>query len=113
MPTKMISKNEWAEYFNNVSKTIGAKNIGIEISGLRLGDQVEISCLPLIGLTYDYKNDLLEVATESIDHMIRKPKEIHAEYTLDGLHSIEVVDADNNHQIIKFSEPLKLPIAHA
>ena len=110
MPIKELDKSEWSKYFDGVSKTIGPINVEIEIAGLLLGSQVEVSSLPLTGLTYDTKNDLLEVATESVDHLIHHPKEIHADYGMDGLHSVEVIDADNNHQIIKFVEPVALPV---
>ncbi len=109
MPITKLDNSEWSEYFDRVSKTIGSKNVEIEIAGLSLGDQIEVSSLPLIGLTYDAKNDLLEVVTESVDHIIRLPKIIHTDYGTDGLHSVEVIDADNNHQIIKFTEPVALP----
>ena len=106
---KKLDNSEWSEYFDKVSKTIGSKNVEIEIAGLSLGDQIEVTSMPLNGLTYDSKNDLLEVVTESVDHIIKHPKVIHTDYSADGLHSVEVIDADNNHQIIKFTEPVALP----
>lgn len=109
MPITKLNSSEWSKYFDDVSKNIGSKNIEIEIAGLSFGNQVEVSSLPLTGLTYDAKNDLLEVATENIDHLIYHPKEIHTDYGIDGLHSVEVVDADNNHQVIKFTDPITLP----
>ena len=108
MPIKKLDKSAWSKYFDGVSKTIGSKNVEIKIAGLLLGNQVEVTSLPLTGLTYDAKNDLLEVATDSVDHLIYHPKEIHTDYSIDGLHSVNVIDADDNHQIIKFIEPVKL-----
>lgn len=108
MAITKLDSSEWTKYFDSVSKNIGSKNIEIDIAGLSFGSQVEVSSLPLTGLTYDAKNDLLEVATETVDHLILHPKEIHTDYGIDGLHSVEVVDADNNHQVIKFIEPVAL-----
>jgi hypothetical protein len=113
MPIKKLSKSEWSKYFDNMAKTIGSKNIEIDVAGLLFGNQVEVSSLPLNGITYDPKNDILEIATESVDHLIRHPKEIHTDYGIDGLHSIEVIDGDNNHQIIKFTEAIKIATTHA
>ena len=112
MAIKKLNKDEWSKYFDNISKTIGSKNVEIRVTGLVFGSQIEAMSLPLNGLTYDAKNDLLQVSTDNVDHLIRHPKNIHADYGIDGLHSIEVIDSDNNHQIIKFTEIISLASAN-
>jgi hypothetical protein len=70
---------------------------------------VEAEWLPLLGLVYDPKDDLVEVALDGIDHMIPKPREIYVDEGLGGLMSIEIVDAEDTKQIIKLRDPLMLP----
>jgi Family of unknown function (DUF5335) len=65
--------------------------------------------LPLLGLAYDPKDDLFEVALDGVDHMIPKPREIYLDDDVGGLISIEVVDAEGTRQIIKLRDPLMLP----
>ena len=113
MAIKKLNKDEWSKYFDTISKTIGSKNVEIRVTGLAFGNQIEALSLPLNGLTYDAKNDLLQVSTDTVDHLIRHPKNIHADYGIDGLHSIEVIDSDNNHQIIKFTEVINLALENA
>ena len=79
-----------------------------EVASLSLGDQVEAEWLPLHGITYDPNDDLVEVALEGLDHMIRKPREIYLEDWTRGLMTIEVVDADGTKQVVKLREPLML-----
>jgi hypothetical protein len=38
------------------------------ICGLALGDQIAANWLPLLGITYEPKDDLLEIALEGLDH---------------------------------------------
>ena len=109
MTTEKLDNTRWQSYFDSASESLVGKNVEIEVAGLGVGDQIEAEWLPLTGLTYDPKNDLFEVATNALDHLIRQPKEVWIDYSNDGLHSIEVIDTDNNHQIIKFKPPLALP----
>jgi hypothetical protein len=53
-------------------------------------------------------DDLVEVALERLDHMIRKPREIYLEDWIRGLTTIEIVDADRTKQVVKLREPLML-----
>ena len=38
----------------------------IEVASLDLGDQIEAEWLPLLGITYDDKDDVLEIALEEL-----------------------------------------------
>jgi hypothetical protein len=60
-------------------------------------------------LTYDPKDDVLDVALEGLDHLIPKPREIYVEDGGVGLASLAVVDADGARQIIKLRDPMALP----
>lgn len=108
MGTRKLEKAQWHPFFDNLSKTLTGRQAEIEAASLRLGDQVEADWLPLLGLVYDQKDDLVEAALEGIDHLIRKPREIYVEETDELVTSIEVVDADGVKQIIKLKEPLML-----
>jgi hypothetical protein len=85
------------------------KQAEIEVASLRLGDQVEAEWLPLLGITYDPNDDVVEVALEGLDHLIPKPLEIYVEDGVEGIAALEVVDGDDEKQIIKLRDPLMLP----
>jgi hypothetical protein len=109
MAIRKLEKSEWRAFLDGLSKLLEGKRAEIEVASLKLGDEIEAEWLPLLGLTYDPKDDLFEVALEGIDHMIPKPREIYADDNVGGLMSIEVVDADGARQIIKLRDPLMLP----
>jgi len=81
----------------------------IEATSPALGDQVQASWLPLLGLVYDPKDDVVEVALDGLDHLIRSPRDIYVEEGNGLLASVEIIDADGVQQILKLKEPLMLP----
>jgi hypothetical protein len=70
---------------------------------------VQAKWLPLIGVTYDPKDDIVEVALEGLDHMIHRPREIYVEDSAGTFTSIEIADADGVKQIVRFKDQLLLP----
>jgi Family of unknown function (DUF5335) len=109
MTMRKLGKPEWRPFLDFVSKLLEAKEAEIEVSSLDLGDQLQAEWLPLIGITYDPKDDIVEVALEGLDHMIHRPREIYLEDGGATLGSIEIVDADGVKQIIKLKDRLLLP----
>jgi hypothetical protein len=111
MTTRKINKKEWKPFFETISRVIGAKQAEIEVLSLDLGDQIEADWLPLVGVTYDPKDDILDVALDGLDHLIPKPQEIYVEGSGTNLEAVAVVDADGKRQIVKFRDPIALPPA--
>jgi hypothetical protein len=109
MTIRKLDKKEWAAYFNRVSKELEDAEAEIEVMSLALGDQIEAEWLPLFGIIYDPKDDLVEVAVENIDHMINKPREINVDEQGGMLVNVEIIDADGVRQIVKLREKLLLP----
>lgn len=109
MTTRKLEKPEWRPFLDNLSKLLEAEEAEIEVASLSLGEQVEAEWLPLIGITYDPKDDLVEVALEGLDHMISRPREIYLQNGAGTLTSIEIVGGDGVKQIVKFKDKLLLP----
>lgn len=109
MTLTQLAKAQWQPYFDHVSKALGAKLVQVEVNGLRLGSQVQIEWLPLVGISYDPKDDILAVAVEGIEHNIRHPKQIHVEQDVESLYRIQAVDAEGEHHILRLKDPLSLP----
>jgi len=109
MGTRKLETASWQVYFDALSKKLHGESAEIEIAALSLGDQIQVEWLPLMGITYDPKSDVLEVLLEGLDHLIHKPREIFADEGPDGLHSLLVIDADGLRQIVRLRAPLLLP----
>lgn len=109
MALTQLAKSRWQEYFDRVSKALGAKLVEVEVTGLGLGDQVQVEWLPLLGLSYDPKDDMAVISAEGIEHRIAHPSRVHIDQDELDLRSIEIVDADGEHHILILKEPLALP----
>jgi hypothetical protein len=73
----------------------------IEVASLELGDQIEAQYLPIAGIFYDHKDDLVGVTLEGLDHMIRHPQSIYVEESGDGVAAIAVIDGDGTNHLRK------------
>ena len=76
MSSRSIPRNEWGTFFDVVSKGLTGKRVEVEAASLELGDQIVAEWLPLLGITYDAKDDLIDVALGQemqLDHLIRQP----------------------------------------
>ncbi len=109
MTSRKVDKAQWRPFLERATKVLEGKQVEIEVASLALGDQVQAEWMPLLGLAYDAKDDIIEIALEGLDHMIRKPRELYVEDGTAGIVSLEIVDAEDVAQIVKFREPLMLP----
>jgi hypothetical protein len=98
MTARKLAKAEWQAYFDRTSTAIEGKRAEIEVASFALGDQVEAGWIPIFGIVYDPKSDIVEIASEELDHMIHKRREIAVEDGPGGLESIEVVDDEGTAQ---------------
>jgi hypothetical protein len=109
-----IPPAEWRGYFDRLSKELLlGKRAEVEVASLDIGDQIVAEWLPMIGITYDSRDDLLDVALEGTNHLIRHPREIVVEEGPTGVTSVAVVDADGARQLVRFKDPLMLPPGQA
>lgn len=109
MTIRKLEKAQWRPFLDAISKLLEAKEAEIEVASLRLGDQVQATWLPLLGITYDPKDDIVEVALDGLDHIIRNPREIYFDNGAGELTTLEIVDADGVKQIVKLRDRLMLP----
>jgi Family of unknown function (DUF5335) len=109
MAIRKLEKAEWRSFFDRITKGLVGKHAEIEVASLELGSQVEAEWLPLLGIAYDPKDDVIEIALDGLDHLIAKPRELHVDEGPVGLTSLRVVGRDGASQIVKLRDPLMLP----
>jgi hypothetical protein len=110
---EMVPRDAWRPFFDRMSGVLLGKWAEIAVASMDLGQQITAEWVPLIGITYDSQDDLLDVALDRSNHLIRHPREIVVEQTATGLASVAVVDADGARQVVRFKDPIKLPPAPA
>ena len=104
-----VPSSEWTRFFDRMSNALLGKWAEVNVASLDLGDQIIAEWIPVLGITYDAKDDLLDVALDRASHLIRHPREIVVEETPAGLSSVAVVDEDGMRHIVRLKEPLMLP----
>jgi hypothetical protein len=82
---RTVPQSEWRPFFDRMSESLIGKRAEIEMASLDLGDQIVAEWVPLIGITYDARDDALDVVLDRGSHPIRRPREILVEEAPDGI----------------------------
>lgn len=105
MAITQLARDDWSTYFDDLSKRFADDDrpeyAEIRVLSMEDGAQPETSWLPLNGLTYDRKGDLLEVFVEGMDHLVYHPQEIYVDEDAGELSSLEIVRTDGTKEIIE------------
>jgi uncharacterized protein DUF5335 len=109
--SRKIDRAGWQVYFERMSRVMAkdGKQAELEVESLDLGDQLAAEWVALDGITYDHKDDLIEMVLGDLDHLIRQPREIWVDEVGPSLASMEVVDREGARHILKLRTPLMLP----
>lgn len=106
MAIRKLPKKDWSVFFDQYSKRELMHDNGHYadlqlLSGLS-GSVKETDWVKLQGLTYDAKNDLLEVLLENLDHMITHPDQIFVDENSHGdILSMEIIEKDGTKHILE------------
>jgi hypothetical protein len=106
-----IEKSKWAAYCERVSEALQGP-AEIEVVSLDLGNQVEADWLPLIGISYDPKDDIIDIALQGVGHIIRHPRELRADGEFAELSALEITDKDGVQHLVRLKDILALPAPH-
>jgi hypothetical protein len=109
--SRTIPKAEWRTFFDGLSAEVIGKRAEIEAASLDIGDQIVAEWLPLHGITYDSRDDRIDIALAGLNHVILHPQQILIEEDESGVEIIAAVSADGTQQVVRLKEPLMLPAA--
>jgi hypothetical protein len=109
---RKLERSDWGWFCIHTSRVFLGKQADIEVGSLQLGFQIEARRLPLIGMSYDPKSDVLTLLVGDLSHMIRAPRELYVDEEPLGLIAFQIVDAEGVRQIVTLREPLMLPVLH-
>ena len=113
MTIRKLERSDWGWYCIRASRVFIGKQADIEVSSLDVGIQTEARRLPLIGMSYDPKSDVLTLLVGDLSHLIHAPRELYVDDEPLGLIAFQIVDADGVRLIVTLREPLMLPLARA
>ena len=109
MTTRKLDPSEWRRYFDEVAKHLPTMRVGISILGDDIGAQHESENSALIGISFDPKAQMFEVAMANMSHRVHDPKEIYVREEGGQLSSVEVIVQDGTKQIIELAPLTSLP----
>ena len=107
--TSQLHKAEWQHYFDRIARGLSGKRAEIDVTSLALGSQVAAEWLPLLGISYEPRFDMLSVMLEGLNHLIRRPVAVYVEVDYGQLVSMAVMDHEQVRHIVKLRAPLNLP----
>ncbi len=105
-----LDKHEWGPFLDRLSKLFSSSDPRLQRVSLFVVRRA-VSSAPIIGVTYDRKDDEVDVAFETIDHLVHKPVGIVVDESLDGLKMLEVIDAEGTRHVLEPAVSLPLPDA--
>lgn len=108
---RTLPRPQWKSFFDSVSHELTGKASDLEVASLELGDQRIAESVPLIGITYEPNDDVLDISLGALDHLVEHPKEIFVNEGANGIETIAVLAADGVRQILTLREPLRLSAA--
>jgi len=108
---RSLPRESWTRFFDLMSKSLVGRSAEIEVSALDLGDQILAEWVPMLGITYEPRGDVLVVALDRLNHQILHPRDILVQEVSSGIDSVAIVDADGGKEIVRLKSPLMLPAA--
>lgn len=113
MPGEMIAKDRWRAFCDRLSQQLEGAHAEIEVAGLGIGDQVQAEWVPLLGVTYDPKDDIFAIAVEGLVHVVPWPESLHVQFDGTLVSGLAVVTRSGDSHIVRLRKPLALPAPEA
>jgi len=102
---KLIPREQWTAYFDAFSKRFlrdgTPESATVEILSRELGAQEAMHNIRVLGVSYDHRDQVLDIALEDVDHLVLRPTEIWTVEQPNGFVSeIAVTREDGTQEII-------------
>lgn len=103
-----VDKSEWPGFFAALSRVAEAQRVQIEVTSLERGDQAEVEWFPLLGISYDPEDDVVEIALEDVDHLIDSPRELYFAEEAGRFTGLAILEANGTKHIVMLRQPFML-----
>jgi len=103
--SKLIPREQWTSYFDAFSKRFlrdrNRESATVEVLSRELGAQEAMHNIRVLGVSYDHRDQVLDIALEDVDHLVLRPTEIWTVEQPNGFVSeIAVTREDGTQEII-------------
>lgn len=102
-----INKTKWKHFFDSLSKLLNRReDADLKFISPSVGSQVIETGAAFTGVTYEPKDDELNLFFKDLGHTIKKPVRIVLGEVGTTLVSISIEDSDDQIHTIEFGEPI-------
>ena len=109
MSGEVIEKAAWRSFFDRLSRVLDGQRAEVEVASLGLGHQIAAEWAPILGFSYDAKDDIMSMAVGGLDPLISRPQAVSSRLHGAAVESLAVTDHAGTLHIVRFREPLLLP----
>ena len=109
MTARSIDKAEWGSFCAGLSKALTGSEAEIDVASLELGDQIEKQWAPWLGITYDPRDDTIDIALEDVDHIVNRPTELLADMDDVNISALQITDAEGARHNVRLKGLLFMP----
>ncbi|HEY2444302.1 MAG TPA: DUF5335 family protein [Rhizomicrobium sp.] len=103
---------EWHSYLKTLSRALNRDQAEIWLDWPDLAHEVEPVWLPLLGIAYDSKNNLIKVVLEGLHHFVQNAVSVVVEGNGASISAVKIVDGNNAQQIVQLRDPVMLALLH-
>jgi hypothetical protein len=116
MRTRSIPEKEWVEFLDSLTHKVRTQVVTVRVSDPELGYQVEMSQIPLIGVSADLRSsggpriEVMVGRTESLHttHSILRPVAVRLEEDREGTPVVLEVEAKDGSKTLVLLKPVAL-----
>jgi len=108
MTIRRLERSDWMGFCAYASRGLVGRQTNIEVGSRKVGVQLEAHHLPLFGMTYDPKDDVLQLFVGNLRHRIWGLREFYVDDSRLGLVRLEIIAADGAREIVTMRELLLL-----
>lgn len=103
--TTQVRPERLTTYFDDFTKRFlrdsSPKVVDVEVVAPEWGDQLAADGARLTGITYDHKDNALDIILEAGDHRVYQPREVWVVEEADGFVSaIQIVGTDGRREVV-------------
>ena len=112
MALRMIARVQWHAFCDHVSKGLaGHHRAETVLTSPCHGTQIQAEWMPLLGIAYDPKGDVIEIGLAGLGHRIHRPYRLYADEGPAGLAALVILDDAGVRHEIRLREPVRLSAA--
>lgn len=95
-----IDKAEWADFFSSLCRCVNGMLVGVETHSVGSRGGVRSEWLPLVGISYNPEDNILEITLQGLHHTIENLREVWVDAEAGEFLGFEVISSEGGRQMV-------------